>query len=232
VTPTGKLTSTVTPPHSTIATSGRPTPTRRLPTAAATPATSPVDPGLNFGFAGTSNTHFGENANILRVNLYGIGNNTVANNGLGINPANPAKTTGQDLTDPINAPSPAPTGRRLIRNGADPALTIGQDLLNLINAPFLARTGRPLIANGANGAPGTGQPGAPGGWLLGDGGAGGSGAPGQNGGNGGPSGLTGYAGAGGAGGPGTATTRVHRWQSAPAQTSRWCRSCWATRPRC
>ena len=109
VTPTGKLTSTVTAPRSTIATSGRPTPTPHLPTAAATPATSPPDPGLNFGFAGTGNTNHGKNANILGVNLYGIGNNktvannTVANNkGLGIN-SNPAQTTGQDLTN--NVPS-------------------------------------------------------------------------------------------------------------------------------
>src|SRR5262245_39795443 len=36
---TGKLTSTVTPQRSTITTSGRPTPTPHLPTAAATPAT-------------------------------------------------------------------------------------------------------------------------------------------------------------------------------------------------
>ncbi|ORB86036.1 PE family protein, partial [Mycobacterium kansasii] len=57
-----------------------------------------------------------------------------------------------------------------------------QQLLNTINAPVQALTGRPLIGNGANGTPGTGQNGAPGGWLLGDGGAGGSGGPGQNGG--------------------------------------------------
>ncbi|WP_191497551.1 PE family protein, partial [Mycobacterium simulans] len=60
-----------------------------------------------------------------------------------------------------------------------------QQLLNLINAPSMALTQRPLIGNGANGAPGTGQDGAPGGWLLGDGGAGGSGGPGQKGGAGG-----------------------------------------------
>src|SRR5208337_3233007 len=87
---------------------------------------------------------------------------------------------------------------------ANPA-TIGQDLLNAINAPFLALTDRPLIGNGANGAPGTGENGQGGGWLLGNGGAGGSGAPGQAGGNGGASGLLGYGGAGGAGGSGTAT---------------------------
>src|ERR1700758_822647 len=44
---------------------------------------------------------------------------------------------------------------------ANPAQTIQQDLLNAINAPFLTLTGRPLIGNGANGAPGTGQNGAP-----------------------------------------------------------------------
>src|SRR6516164_199991 len=63
---------------------------------------------------------------------------------------------------------------------ANPAQTIQQDLLNLINAPFLALTGRPLIGNGANGAPLTGENGAPGGWLIGDGGAGGSGGSGAN----------------------------------------------------
>ncbi|WP_136627679.1 PE family protein, partial [Mycobacterium pseudokansasii] len=51
------------------------------------------------------------------------------------------------------------------------------NLLGVINARTQTLTGRPLIGNGANGAPGTGQDGAPGGWLLGDGGAGGSGAP-------------------------------------------------------
>ena len=89
---------------------------------------------------------------------------------------------------------------------ANPAQTIGQDLTNLINAPSLALTGRPLIGNGANGAPGTGQNGKPGGWLLGNGGAGGSGASGangQNGGNGGAAGLLGTGGAGGAGGGAT-----------------------------
>ncbi len=41
-------------------------------------------------------------------------------------------------------------------------------------SPVKDLTGRPLVGNGANAAPGTGQNGAPGGWLLGDGGAGGS----------------------------------------------------------
>ncbi|WP_369807260.1 PGRS repeat-containing protein, partial [Mycobacterium sp. 852002-51057_SCH5723018] len=58
----------------------------------------------------------------------------------------------------------------------------------MINWPSVALTGRPLIGNGANAAPGTGQNGAAGGWLLGNGGAGGSGAAGQNGGNGGAAG--------------------------------------------
>nr|WP_081290974.1 PE family protein [Mycobacterium asiaticum] len=50
-----------------------------------------------------------------------------------------------------------------------------QSLLDVINSPFVTATGRPLIGNGANGAPGTGQNGGAGGWLLGNGGAGGSG---------------------------------------------------------
>src|SRR5262249_49942214 len=40
-------------------------------------------------------------------------------------------------------------------------------------SPVQDLTGRPLFGNGANGAPGTGQDGSPGGWLLGAGGAGG-----------------------------------------------------------
>ena len=83
---------------------------------------------------------------------------------------------------------------------ANPAQTIGQDLLGVINAPFLTLTGRPLIGNGANGAPHTGQNGAPGGWLFGNGGAGGSGGAGGTGGAGGAAGLFGVGGAGGAGG--------------------------------
>ncbi|WP_261898167.1 PE family protein, partial [Mycobacterium marinum] len=47
-----------------------------------------------------------------------------------------------------------------------------QLLLGAINAPVQALTGRPLIGNGANGAPGTGDNGSAGGWLLGSGGAG------------------------------------------------------------
>jgi hypothetical protein len=99
VTPTGKLTSAVTPPRiassgsltptvhiPTAAVTASPTPTVHLPTAAATPA-SP-DPGINFGLAGTGNTTFGTNLNVVGINLYGIGNNNtgVANNfGLGSN---------------------------------------------------------------------------------------------------------------------------------------------------
>ncbi|MCV7077687.1 PE family protein, partial [Mycobacterium szulgai] len=75
-----------------------------------------------------------------------------------------------------------------------------QQLLNLINAPSVALTQRPLIGNGTNGAPGTGNDGTPGGWLIGDGGAGGSGGVGQKGGAGGAAGLFGTGGAGGAGG--------------------------------
>ncbi|MCW2662511.1 MAG: hypothetical protein JWP83_3663, partial [Mycobacterium sp.] len=72
-----------------------------------------------------------------------------------------------------------------------------QGVLDGVNAQFVAQTGRPLIGNGANGAPGTGQAGKLGGWLLGDGGAGGSGAAGQTGGNGGAAGFWGSGGAGG-----------------------------------
>ncbi len=49
-----------------------------------------------------------------------------------------------------------------------------QSLIDVFNAPIQAATGRPLIGNGANGQPGTGAPGGPGGWLIGNGGAGGS----------------------------------------------------------
>src|SRR6516225_10484823 len=66
--------------------------------------------------------------------------------------------------------------------------------------PVKILTGRPLIGNGADGAPGTGQAGGPGGWLIGNGGNGGSGAPGQPGGAGGNAGLFGDGGRGGAGG--------------------------------
>jgi len=44
------------------------------------------------------------------------------------------------------------------------------------HAPSLAFTGRPLIGNGVNSAPGTGQNGAAGGWLIRQRCAGGSGA--------------------------------------------------------
>ncbi|MCQ4365815.1 PE family protein, partial [Mycobacterium gordonae] len=50
-----------------------------------------------------------------------------------------------------------------------------QSVIGVINGQFVALTGRPLIGNGTNGAPGTGQSGTPGGWLVGNGGAGGSG---------------------------------------------------------
>ncbi|ORB98726.1 PE family protein, partial [Mycobacterium kansasii] len=77
-----------------------------------------------------------------------------------------------------------------------------QSLLGAINAPVQALTGRPLIGDGMAGAAGTGQNGAPGGWLLGNGGAGGSAAEGtgQRGGAGGAAGLIGIGGTGGAGG--------------------------------
>ena len=85
---------------------------------------------------------------------------------------------------------------------ASPLTNVMEEAQSLaVFSPVKALTGRPLFGNGANGAPGTGQNGAPSGWLLGDGGAGGSGAPGTGqGGNGGASGLLGYGGAGGAGG--------------------------------
>ncbi|WP_085088731.1 PE family protein, partial [Mycobacterium gordonae] len=83
------------------------------------------------------------------------------------------------------------------------AATPLQSLLDLVNAPVRALTGRPLIGNGANGAPGTGDSGAAGGWLIGNGGAGGSGkagslsSPAGAGGAGGAAGLIGMGGAGG-----------------------------------
>lgn len=43
-------------------------------------------------------------------------------------------------------------------------------LLAAVNEPIAALTGRPLIGNGANGTPGLGTDGAPGGWLIGNGG--------------------------------------------------------------
>jgi hypothetical protein len=52
---------------------------------------------------------------------------------------------------------------------ASPLQTVEQDVLGAINTPFLALTGRPLIGNGANGAPGSGQNGGSGGWLIGNG---------------------------------------------------------------
>lgn len=61
-------------------------------------------------------------------------------------------------------------------------------LLAAVNEPIAALTGRPLIGNGANGTPGLGTDGAPGGWLIGNGGAGGSGAAGSAGGAGGAAG--------------------------------------------
>ncbi len=64
---------------------------------------------------------------------------------------------------------------------ASPLQTLEQGLLGAINAPAAALSGRPFIGNGTNGAPGTGEAGGPGGWLLGNGGNGGSGAPGQTG---------------------------------------------------
>lgn len=53
---------------------------------------------------------------------------------------------------------------------ASPLQTLEQGLLGAINAPAAALSGRPFIGNGTNGAPGTGEAGGPGGWLLGNGG--------------------------------------------------------------
>lgn len=50
---------------------------------------------------------------------------------------------------------------------ASPLQTLEQGLLGAINAPAAALSGRPFIGNGTNGAPGTGEAGGPGGWLLG-----------------------------------------------------------------
>ncbi len=55
---------------------------------------------------------------------------------------------------------------------ASPLQTLQQNVLAAINAPSQALTARPLFGDGADGAPGTGQNGGDGGWLLGDGGAG------------------------------------------------------------
>ncbi|MEK0606443.1 PE family protein, partial [Mycobacterium ulcerans] len=87
--------------------------------------------------------------------------------------------------------------------------TLPLDVLNAVNAPFQALTDRPLIGNGVAGAPGTGQNGGAGGWLIGNGGAGGSGTPpglGSAGGTGGTGGAAGLIGNGGAGGAGGAST--------------------------
>ncbi|WP_142282280.1 PE family protein, partial [Mycobacterium sp. IEC1808] len=88
---------------------------------------------------------------------------------------------------------------------ADPLTALVGELQSLTAGlppgPVKLLTGRPLIGNGANGAPGTGQAGGNGGWLIGDGGNGGSGGAGQAGGAGGVNGYLG-GGPGGAGGVG------------------------------
>ncbi|GFG78626.1 hypothetical protein MPRG_19020 [Mycobacterium paragordonae] len=81
---------------------------------------------------------------------------------------------------------------------ANPLQAVEEQVLGAINAPTRLLFGRALIGDGANGAPGTGQAGAPGGFLYGNGGAGGSGAVGQSGGAGGAGGLIGHGGVGGA----------------------------------
>ena len=87
---------------------------------------------------------------------------------------------------------------------AGPLNSVEQDMLAVINAPTEFLFARPLIGNGANGttnAQGVGTPGAPGGFLYGNGGSGGSStATGAPGGAGGSAGLIGNGGSGGAGG--------------------------------
>ncbi|WP_156690446.1 PE family protein [Mycobacterium sp. Marseille-P9652] len=61
---------------------------------------------------------------------------------------------------------------------ASPLQTLEDDVLAVINAPTQILFNRPLIGNGADGAPGTGQAGQPGGFLIGNGGNGGSGGAG------------------------------------------------------
>jgi PE family len=80
---------------------------------------------------------------------------------------------------------------------ATPWQTVEHDLLGAVNAPTQALVGRPLIGNGPNAAPGSGANGAPGGILIGNGGAGGSGSISHpTGGNGGAAGLFGNGGPG------------------------------------
>jgi hypothetical protein len=78
---------------------------------------------------------------------------------------------------------------------ASPLQTLGDDVLAVINTPTETLFNRPLIGNGASGAPGTGQAGQPGGFLIGNGGNGGSGVTGS-----GPGVVGGPGGAGGAAG--------------------------------
>ncbi len=108
---------------------------------------------------------------------------------------------------------------------ASPLQTLEQGLLGAINAPAAALSGRPFIGNGTNGAPGTGEAGGPGGWLLGNGGNGGSGAPGQTGGAGGAAGLLGHGGTGGAGGTGASGGKggTGGWLSGADRGCRGCR---------
>lgn len=51
---------------------------------------------------------------------------------------------------------------------ASPLQTLEQNVLAAINAPSQALTARPLFGDGADGAPGTGQNGGDGGWLIGN----------------------------------------------------------------
>ncbi|ORA93534.1 hypothetical protein BST27_28775, partial [Mycobacterium intermedium] len=61
---------------------------------------------------------------------------------------------------------------------AQPLQMVEQAVLDVINTPSQLLLGRKLIGDGAGGAPGTGQAGAPGGLLWGNGGAGGNGGDG------------------------------------------------------
>src|SRR4051794_976048 len=76
--------------------------------------------------------------------------------------------------------------------------------LSALTSPVASLLGRPLFGDGAN-ATAPGGAGAPGGFLIGNGGDGAPGGNGQTGGAGGAAGLIGNGGRGGAGGAGGAT---------------------------
>ncbi|WP_415624238.1 PE family protein, partial [Mycobacterium intermedium] len=102
---------------------------------------------------------------------------------------------------------------------ADPLTALVGELqgLGLFNFdPIKLLTGRPLFGNGADGAPGTGQAGADGGWLIGNGGNGGNATPSGSavtkaghGGNGGAAGAGANGGSGGDGGSATSNNNAY-----------------------